>query len=185
MKVVVKNKFWNPFFAIPRTSVFKELKSTIERELQLLVSSPFSGIKISKNRPETEARQSIELEVGKFSEYHGLTVAEISLNLSESHFDNDLIMETEFRKVIHDYNNFTGTGVYGRSFRFYVKNQYDPVPTEILRKLPVTIQDQLRNDTANEVVEDPFESYRQYFLLKSHFLRDLFAEFLVYQQGLL
>ena len=105
------------------------------------------------------------MEVEKFSEYQGLTVAEVSLNLSESHFDNNLIMETEFRKVIHDYNNYTGTGVYGKSFRFYVKNQYEPVPKEINRKLPVTVKDQLRNQTVNELAEDPIETYRQFFLL--------------------
>jgi len=52
MKIVVKNKYWNPFFAIERTSVFKELKTTIEKELQLLLASSFSKIKVYKNRPK-------------------------------------------------------------------------------------------------------------------------------------
>ena len=160
MKVVVKNKFWNPFFAIPRTSVFKELKSTIEKELQLLVASSSSEIKISKNRPDILARQSIELEVQKFREYQGLTVAEVFFNLSESHFDNDLKIETDFQKLIQDYNNYNGSGVFGKSFRFYVKNHFDPVPTEIKRKLPITIKGQQKNVTANEANEDPIETYR-------------------------
>ena len=160
MKIVVKNKFWNPFFAIERTSVFKELKTTIEKELQLLLASSFSKIKVSKNRPKREARQSIELEVVKFSEHHGLTAAKVSFNLTESHFDNDLMVETEFKTLIADYNQYTGPGVYGETFRFFVKNQYDPTPFEIIRILPVNTKLTEKTQEVIEDNEDLIESYR-------------------------
>ena len=160
MKIVVKNKFWNPFFAIERTSVFKELKTTIEKELQLLLASSFSKIKVSKNRSKREARQSIELEVVKFSEHRGLTAAKVSFNLTESHFDNDLIIETEFKTLIANYTNYNGYGVYGKSFRFYVKNQYDPVPSEITRILPVNSKKTVKTQEVIEDDEDLIESYR-------------------------
>ena len=160
MKIVVKNKYWNPFFAIERTSVFKELKTTIEKELQLLLASSFSKIKVYKNRPKKEARQSIELEVVKFSEHQGLTAAEVSFNLTESHFDNDLIIETNFKTLIDNYTTYNGPGVYGKTFRFYVKNQYDPVPSEIRRILPVNKRMTVKTQEIIEDDEDLVESYR-------------------------
>ena len=160
MKVVVKNKFWNPFFAIERTSVFKELKTTIEKELQLLLASSFSKIKVYQNRPKREARQSIELEVVKFSEHYGLTAAEVSFNLTESHFDNDLIVETDFKTLISDYNKYNGSGVFGKTFRFYMKNQYDPVPSEIVRILPVDTKMTVKTQEVIKDDEDLIESYR-------------------------
>ena len=160
MKIVVKNKYWNPFFAIERTSVFKELKTTIEKELQLLLASSFSKIKVYKNRPEREARQSIELEVVKFSEHLGLTAAQVSFNLSESHFDNDLMVETDFKTLIAHYNKYNGNGVYGKTFRFYVKNQYDPVAKEIRRILPVNTKMTVKTQDVIEEDEDLIDSYR-------------------------
>ena len=59
-KVVLKNIFWNPLLADPRTSVSRELKSAIEQELQLLIAS--SDIKISSGRPDNQAKYPIELE---------------------------------------------------------------------------------------------------------------------------
>merc|ERR1712088_558822 len=103
-------------------------------------ASSFSKIKVSKNRSKREARQSIELEVVKFSEHRGLTAAKVSFNLTESHFDNDLMIETEFKTLVNNYTKYNGFGVYGKSFRFYVKNQYDPVPSEITRILPANTQ---------------------------------------------
>ena len=160
MKIVVKNKFWNPFFAIERTSVFKELKTTIEKELQLLLASSFSKIKVYKNRPEREARQSIELEVVKFSEHLGLTAAQVSFNLSESHYDNDLMIETDFKTLIADYNQYNGPGVFGKTFRFYVKNHYDPVASEIRRILPVNTKMTVKTQEIIEDDEDLVETYR-------------------------
>ena len=164
MKIVLKNKFWNPFFAIVRTSVFKELKTTIEKELQLLLASSFSKIKVSKNRPKREARQSIELEVVKFLEHHGLTAAKVSFNLTESHFDNDLMVETNFQTLVTNYTNYNGSGVYGKTFRFYVKNQYDPVPSDITRILPVNTKMTAQTQEVTDDDEDLIESYRYIFL---------------------
>ena len=59
-RVVLKNIFWNPLLADPRTSVSRELKSAIEQELQLLIAS--SDIKISSGRPDNQAKYPIELE---------------------------------------------------------------------------------------------------------------------------
>ena len=67
-RVVLKNIFWNPLLADPRTSVSRELKSAIEQELQLLIVS--SDIKISSGRMEdNRAKYPIELEVLEFTEY--------------------------------------------------------------------------------------------------------------------
>ena len=50
----MKNRFWNPLFADPRTSIARELKWALEHELQLLVSA--SDIKVSEARPAALAR---------------------------------------------------------------------------------------------------------------------------------
>ena len=76
------------------------------------------------------------------------------------HFDNDLIIETEFRNIIQHYNDYNGTGVYGKSFRFYVKNDYDPVPSAIKRILPGGAKVQIKNETVTEEDDDPIETYR-------------------------
>ena len=52
--IAVKNRFWNPLFADPRTSIARELKWALEHELQLLVSA--SDIKVSEARPAALAR---------------------------------------------------------------------------------------------------------------------------------
>ena len=84
----------------------------------------------------------------------------VSFNLTESHFDNDLIIETNFKTLIDNYTTYNGPGVYGKTFRFYVKNQYDPVPSEIRRILPVTKRMTVKTQEIIEDDEDLVESYR-------------------------
>ena len=69
------------------------------------------------------SRLPIELEVVQFSEYRGLTLASLRVNMSESHFDNDLVFETEFEKIIEKYDNYNGPDVFGRTFKRYSKSR--------------------------------------------------------------
>ena len=155
-KVVLKKTYWNPLFADFRTSVSKELKSSIEQELQLLISS--SNTRISRGRSKNEAKNSIELEVLKFSEHFGVTLTTAQLNLTESHFDNDLAFETEFRQLIEKYNNFNGTGVFGATFKRYSKHTYDSTLKEVYRVLPVSVES--KTEAAPVIEEDPMEMLR-------------------------
>ena len=155
-KVILKHTYWNPLFADFRTSVSRELKSSIEQELQLLISS--SNTKISSGRSKSQAKNSIELEVLKFSEHLGVTLTTAQLNLTESHFDNDLAFETEFRTLIETYNNYNGTGVFGTTFNRYSKHTYDSTLKEVYRVLPVTVE--AKTEASAVIEEDPMETLR-------------------------
>ena len=69
------------------------------------------------------SRLPIELEVVQFSEHRGLTLASLRVNMSESHFDNDLVFETEFEKIVEKYDNYNGPDVFGRTFKRYSKSR--------------------------------------------------------------
>ena len=70
------------------------------------------------------SRLPIELEVVQFSEHRGLTLASLRVNMSESHFDNDLVFETEFEKIVEKYDNYNGPDVFGRTFKRYSKSRW-------------------------------------------------------------
>jgi len=155
-KVVVKSKFWNPLFQDSRTSLFAELQKSLEQELQLIVAA--SEIDIKQNRTRQQARHRIELSVLDFTEYQGLTQATVQLNISESHFNNDLLVETEFAIINDQYQSFNGSGVFGRTFKKYSRNIFDSKLQEVFRVLPVSAQTIIA--TTEEEDEDPMETLR-------------------------
>merc|ERR1712226_709850 len=70
------------------------------------------------------------------------------------------MIETNFKTLIANYTTYSGPGVYGKTFRFYVKNHYDPVPSEIRRILPVSTKMTGKTQDVIEDDEDLVESYR-------------------------
>ena len=45
--------------------------------------------------------------------------------MSESHFDNDLIVETKLAEILERYQEYNKTDVFGQTFKRYSKNNYD------------------------------------------------------------
>ena len=74
------------------------------------------------------------------------------------------MVETNFQTLVTNYTNYNGSGVYGKTFRFYVKNQYDPVPSDITRILPVNTKMTAQTQEVTDDDEDLIESYRYIFL---------------------
>ena len=157
-RVVLKNIFWNPLLADPRTSVSRELKSAIEKELQILIAS--SDIKISSGRQEdNRAKYPIELEVLEFTEYQGFTQTSALINITESHFDNDLIFETKFATLIDRYDNYQEPDIFGKTFKRYSKHIYSPTLNMVRRKLPETVNMKVEVTEIENGFEDPIEPY--------------------------
>ena len=156
-EVVLKDIFWNPLLADPRTSVSRELKSAIEQELQLLIAA--SDIKISSGRPDNSAKYPIELEVLDFAEYQGFTQTSALLNLTESHFDNDLIFETKFTKLIERYDKYQGPDIFGKTFKRYSKHSFSSKLNMVKRRLPETVQMKVTVSETEEAYQDPIEPY--------------------------
>ena len=157
-KVVLKNVFWNPLLADPRTSVSRELKSAIEKELQLLIAS--SDIKISSGRSlDNGAKYPIELEVLYFTEYQGFTQTSALINLTESHFDNDLIFETKFATLIERYDEYEGSDIFGKTFKRYTKHSYSSKLHLVRRRLPETVKMKVEVTETEDGFVDPIEPY--------------------------
>ena len=156
-KVVLKNIFWNPLLADPRTSISRELKFSIEKELQLLIVS--SDIKISSGRLDNRAKYPIELEVLDFTEFQGFTQTSALINLTESHFDNDLIFETKFATLIERYDNYEGPDIFGKTFKRYSKHIFSSKLNLVRRKLPETINMKVEFTEVEDGFEDPIEPY--------------------------
>ena len=156
-KVVLKNIFWNPLLADPRTSISRELKSSIEKELQLLIAS--SDIKISSGRLDNRAKYPIELEVLYFTEFQGFTQTSALINLTESHFDNDLIFETKFATLIERYDNYEGPDIFGKTFKRYSKHIFSSKLNLVRRRLPETANVKVEVIEVEDEFEDPIEPY--------------------------
>ena len=156
-KVVLKNIFWNPLLADPRTSISRELKFSIEKELQLLIAS--SDIKISSGRLDNRAKYPIELEVLDFTEFQGFTQTSALINLTESHFDNDLIFETKFATLIERYDNYEGPDIFGKTFKRYSKHIFSSKLNLVRRKLPETVNMKVEVTEVEDGFEDPIEPY--------------------------
>lgn len=156
-KVVLKNIFWNPLLADPRTSISRELKFSIEKELQLLIAS--SDIKISSGRLDNRAKYPIELEVLDFTEFQGFTQTSALINLTESHFDNDLIFETKFATLIERYDNYEGPDIFGKTFKRYSKHIFSSKLNLVRRRLPETVNMKVEVTETEDGFEDPIEPY--------------------------
>ena len=156
-KVVLKNIFWNPLLADPRTSISRELKFSIEKELQLLIVS--SDIKISSGRLDNRAKYPIELEVLDFTEFQGFTQTSALINLTESHFDNDLIFETKFATLIERYDNYEGPDIFGKTFKRYSKHIFSSKLNLVRRKLPETVNMKVEVTEVEDGFDDPIEPY--------------------------
>ena len=156
-RVVLKNIFWNPLLADPRTSVSRELKSAIEQELQLLIAS--SDIKISSGRPDNRAKYPIELELLYFTEFQGFTQTSALINLTESHFDNDLIFETKFATLIERYDNYQEPDIFGKTFKRYTKHIFSPKLSLVRRRLPETVNIKVVVVEKEDGFDDPIEPY--------------------------
>ena len=58
----------------------------------------------------------------KFVDHGGHTAVLVKINITESHFDNTLRLETHFRTLAEKYNSWNGTGVFNKTFKGYSKN---------------------------------------------------------------
>ena len=157
MKILMKNKHWNGLYSDKRTSAYKELDRNVEKELQLLIRS--SAIQVARGRYPHSAREKIELEVDKFVDHGGLTAVLVKINITESHFDNTLRLETHFRTLAEKYNSWNGTGVFNKTFKGYSKNKFDPKLISAIRILPKEAA-QARNITFLENEADPMDTIR-------------------------
>ena len=105
-----------------------------------------------------EAKSKIELEVVDFSEYNGLTLATVKINMTESHFNNDLLVEADFARINDKYAAYDGSGVFGRTFKMYSKNSYNSKLEEVVRVLPK--KKIVVNDSKETTEADPMDTLR-------------------------
>ena len=157
LKILMKNKYWNGLYSKKRTSAYKELERNVEKELQLLLIS--APIQISTGRDTASAKNKIELDVDKFVGHGRYTAVMVKINLTESHFDNTLRMESNFRLLAEKYNTWNGTGVFNKTFKGYSKNDYDPKLISVFRVLPKEAA-MAKKVVVVETETDPMEKIR-------------------------
>ena len=95
-----------------------------------------STIQISTGRDPEKAKNKIELDVDQFVGHGRYPAVMVKINLTESHFDNALRLESNFRSLAEKYNAWDGTGVFNKIFKGYSKNNYDPKLISAFRDLP-------------------------------------------------
>ena len=131
---VVLSDIWNPLLDDQRSALFREAKHVVETEVGLLLNS--TRAKVSKGRARQQARQKVEVELTKFISMKGFVCAHLDINMTESHFDNHIAVENYFIEAVRLYDTFTGTGVFGKTFRWYKKNTYNVLTVTCARDLP-------------------------------------------------
>ena len=67
-------------------------------------------------------------------------------------------VETEFAIINDQYQSFNGSGVFGRTFKKYSRNEFDSKLQEVFRVLPVSAQTIIA--TTEQEDEDPMETLR-------------------------
>ena len=157
MKILMKNRYWTGLYADKKTSAYKELEGIVEKELQILMG--FSPIQVSQGRDGKQAKHKIEVEVERFTGQGRYTAVDVKINLTESHFDNALRLESNFRVLAEKYKAWNGTGVFNKTFKGYSKHDYDPkliaawriLPEEAAKAKPIVV---LETDS------DPLEKIR-------------------------
>ena len=134
MVVVLSNNIWNPLLDDQRSALFREAKHVVENEVGQLLNS--TDVKVSKGRDRSLARNKVEVELTKFVSKKGFVGAHLDINMTESHYDNHISVENYFIGAVRLYNNYTGPGVFGNTFRWYKKNSYDVLSVTCTRDLP-------------------------------------------------